>query len=256
MSSALSSTGLTVIVPVYNDAQALPETLRRFSAVLRETPHELLVVDDGSTDGGPASVQEHDGVRILRHESNRGYGASLKTGLREAAYPTVAICDADGTYTIEDLPAMVAASGENRQTLVVAARRAFQYRSWGGLKVFLRSGLMVWIFLLTWVRVRDINSGLRVFPRDQVLPLLDQLSDRFSFTTGQTLHWLFQNKPIVYLESEYRYRQGQSKVRFGPDSVRVFGQTVQLGFRYQPLYTAFLIACLGLAAASPIALLF
>ena len=65
--------------------------------------HEIIVVDDSSEDDTFA-IASLDGVRVLRHQSNRGYGAALKTGIRHARYPLICITDADGTYSSELIP--------------------------------------------------------------------------------------------------------------------------------------------------------
>src|SRR5262245_49512345 len=114
-------TGLSVLVPCYNEAAGLSHTINELKQVLEtvDLPSEIIVIDDGSTDGTTANL-ESGKVRILRHEQNRGYGAALKTGAAAARFDLLGIIDADGTYPPPDLPRLIRALAEN--DMVVAAR--------------------------------------------------------------------------------------------------------------------------------------
>src|SRR5882672_11440482 len=96
--------GLSVVVPAFNEGAAIGETLAALSKTLTslERPTEVVVVDDGSTDD-TAAVARAAGVKVLMHPSNSGYGRSLLTGIEAAAHDTVAIIDADGTYPVDRL---------------------------------------------------------------------------------------------------------------------------------------------------------
>ena len=89
---------LTVVVPVFNEAATIRELLRR----VRASPvvREILVVDDGSTDGTREILagEAHDRVRVILHEFNRGKGAALRTGFAAATGDVVVVQDADLEY--------------------------------------------------------------------------------------------------------------------------------------------------------------
>ena len=115
--------GLSVILPVYNEAEAISAVLASLHTTLHQMPRasELIVVDDGSQDGTSELLhQVSTPLRLLQHGSNRGYGAALKTGIRQARYPLIAIIDADGTYPHEMLPKLVEHMSE--ADMVVGAR--------------------------------------------------------------------------------------------------------------------------------------
>ncbi|MBI4339138.1 MAG: glycosyltransferase family 2 protein, partial [Chloroflexi bacterium] len=105
--SALAE-GVTVIVPAYNEERSVGAVLERLRKTMADSgyEHEIIVIDDGSSDGTAAAVRQHD-VRLVEHRQNMGYGAALKTGIRHARYPIIAITDADGTYPNERLPELV-----------------------------------------------------------------------------------------------------------------------------------------------------
>jgi len=115
--------GLSVVMPVYNEAGVVKLVVESLLEVLDglNQPVELIVVDDGSTDGTKEVLDVFSGrINVFRHLVNRGYGAALKTGIRKAHYPLVAITDADGTYPNEKLPRLLDAM--EAYDMVVGAR--------------------------------------------------------------------------------------------------------------------------------------
>ncbi|MFN2462333.1 MAG: dolichyl-phosphate beta-glucosyltransferase [Candidatus Dormibacteria bacterium] len=106
---------LSVVVPAYNEARRLPPSLRVIDAYLRAEGHrgELIVVDDGSSDGTSDLVEglaaEGLNVRLLRHQSNRGKGAAVRTGVMAAAGDVVLFTDADLSTPIEDVDLLLSA---------------------------------------------------------------------------------------------------------------------------------------------------
>jgi glycosyltransferase involved in cell wall biosynthesis len=117
---------LSVIVPVYNERNTVVEVLRRMRAV--ELPdgidREIIVVDDGSTDGTRDVLNQlgDSTVRIILHEHNRGKGASVRTGIEVASGDYVLIQDADLEYDPEDWPKLVAPVMRGRAQVVYGSR--------------------------------------------------------------------------------------------------------------------------------------
>ena len=112
---------VSVVIPAYDEEASVGRVARQVQQALREaaTPHEVIVVDDGSTDGTSVAAGR-SGARVIRHQRNRGYGAALKTGILAARYDAVVITDADGTYPIESIPDLLFALRE--ADLVIGAR--------------------------------------------------------------------------------------------------------------------------------------
>jgi len=204
----------SIVIPCYNEQSGVRATLQAILACGDERLHEVIVVDDGSTDataGELAGVEDERGLlRILRHPHNRGYGASLKTGVRNATADVVVITDADGTYPNERIPELVDRMGG--ADMVVGART--------GARVNIPLVRRPAKWLLGWLantlggrRIPDLNSGLRAMRRDVLERYLGLLPDGFSFTTTITLVMLSEARRVEYIPINYHQRAGRSKIR-------------------------------------------
>lgn len=96
----------TVVLPAYNESQRLLPYLICIKNYLSDSDHEVIVVDDGSTDGMIGALSDIGGrwseLRILRHEINQGKGAAVRTGIREASGEVLLVADSDGATPIEE----------------------------------------------------------------------------------------------------------------------------------------------------------
>lgn len=211
---------VTLIIPVFDEVHALDDTIRRCREVVARLPEgsRVLFVDDGSTDGSRerlrelAEGQEDAGVPLgaVFQPRNRGYGAALKRGVREALTPLVAICDADGTYPIEKLPAFHEELAREGAAMIIGARRA------GETPPLRRpaKALLRWLAeYLTGERIPDFNSGLRLFRRRDALRFEPLLPDGFSYTTTITMALLTEGEVVLFRPIRYRPRVGTSKIR-------------------------------------------
>ena len=110
----MTVSALSVVVPAFNEEAGIGPVLDRLVTVLGElgVTYEIIVVDDGSDDGTGARARQRDGVRVIRHPQNAGYGASVYDGVLAARYERIIITDADGTYPIEMLPELLQWAGD------------------------------------------------------------------------------------------------------------------------------------------------
>jgi glycosyltransferase involved in cell wall biosynthesis len=202
--------GVSIVIPAFNEEVGIPIVIAELRRVLQQHPIavEIIVVDDGSTDG-TARAAALAGARVMRHRSNRGYGASLKTGISAASHPVVTIIDADGTYPAEHIPSLL--EKLDHADMVVGSRLR------PGAKIPLIRRPAKWVLnrlanYLSNSRIPDLNSGLRAFRRAVAMQYFPILPDQFSWTTTITLAMHCDNYAVAYVPIEYRARSGRSKI--------------------------------------------
>lgn len=227
---------LSVVIPAWNEKAAIVDTVARATRTLKEAgiePSEIIVVDDGSFDETGKLAREAGATTVIRHPHNVGYGRSLKDGISAARYPAIAITDADGTYPIEDLPALFAMYNEGYD-MVVGARGGKHYR-----ESIIKSP-MRWVLraIVEWTagrKIPDINSGLRIFSRDLTISHFNRLCDTFSFTTSMTLAYMMKGRFVGYRDIKYFQRVGKTRVRLFRDSVRTLQYVIEACVYFNPL---------------------
>jgi len=224
---------VTIIVPAYNEADGIGDVLDTIITCMLEAgvEYELIVVDDGSTDGTHAIV-EAKGVRIVRHTFNRGYGASLKTGIRQSRCPIIAIIDADGTYPVDALPKLLASMAEH--DMAVGARTGDHVKI-QPLRRPAKWFLKKLADYLSGFKIPDLNSGLRIFRRELAERFFGIFPDGFSFTTTITLAALTNGYRVSFLPINYYKRTGQSSIRPARDFLGFILLIIRLIVYFKPL---------------------
>ena len=207
----LSGLSLSIVIPAFNEEGAVRQTIEDIRREMERTgvPYEIIVIDDGSEDR-TLEIARATGVMVDTNQVNAGYGASLKRGIRLAQYEYVAIIDADGTYPARYLPQMLALC--RTQDMVVGDRgAAMKNVPW--IRKPAKFILIRFASFLAERRLSDLNSGLRVFRKSELVPFIPLLPQKFSFTTTITLCMACNGKRMIYLPIEYGKRVGKSKIR-------------------------------------------
>lgn len=225
----------SIVIPVYNEKKGIAPTLAHLQDNLRlsNCEYEIIAVDDGSIDGTREILRSLNlDIRVIEHRRNRGYGAALKTGIRHAKYPLIVITDADGTYPNEKIPQLVTLS--HQADMVVGARIGanVQYSSLRKIPKWFLVRFAEWI---TNSRIPDLNSGLRVFPKNVAERFLNILPDTFSFTTTITVAMLTNGYVVHYEPIDYYHRKGKSKIKPIRDTLRFVQLILRTGLYFAPL---------------------
>lgn len=173
---------VSVVMPAFNEAERIQEAIRRVLDL--DFVHELVVVDDGSTDGTAALVAEmsDDRIRLIEQPVNRGKGAALRTGFAAAQAPFVAVHDADLEYDPADIARLLGPLRDGRADVVYGSRfigsdehRVLYYWHSVGNRVLTTLSNMV-----TNINLTDMETCTKVFRRD-VIQSIDLREDRFGF---------------------------------------------------------------------------
>ena len=236
---------LSVVLPTYNEAGHVLEELERIDRSLMEAgvPHEIIVVDDASTDGTPDIVERWgqasaagsgNRVRLIRLERNRGTGVVRKIGTRASRGRYVAWTDVDLTYPNERFPEFVAELEASKVDQVVGARTSEE-----GTLRFLRTPAKWFVRRLASYLVRqpipDLNSGMRVFRRDVAERYLDLLPPGFSCVSTLSLSFLANDHPVHYIDIDYQPRAGRSKFHPLKDTYLYVLQVLRMITYFEPL---------------------
>lgn len=226
----------SLIVPCFNEEAALPDTILKLKTEIGHSEFELILVNDGSTDGTGEALsriqEEHGDVIVLSHEQNRGYGAALKTGIRSATSDLIVITDADGTYPNERIPELVGLA--ERFDMVVGSRTGedVQYSRIRKIPKFFLKAYASWIAAR---HIPDLNSGLRVFRKKVAEQYLHMFSDGFSFTTTSTLAFMTNGYTVHYEPISFSARIGRSKIKPIRDTLQFAQLIARMGMYFAPL---------------------
>jgi len=219
---------VSVVIPAYNEAVSIRSVVSELRAAGPWL--EIVVVDDGSTDATAAEAGAA-GARVIRHPYNKGNGAAVKTGIRNAAGPLVLIMDADGQHRPRDAPRLVSHLGTYE--LVVGARsdatQASLARRWGNLVLNRVASY------LTERNIPDLTSGFRAARRQCLVEFLHLLPNGFSTPTTTTLAFIKAGYSVWFEPVDAAARAGCSKIKLGPDGVRFFLILLKVMTIFSPL---------------------
>ena len=202
---------VSVVIPVFNEAENLEGVIEKI-ATLGLPGCEIIVVDDGSTDGS-ADVAMKAGANVVRHPYNIGNGAAVKSGIRVARGKIIVLMDGDGQHQPEDILKLLA---ETKDYHMVIGARAKGSK----LRFHRYAANMVYNLLASYVtrfKIKDLTSGFRVLSRADALRFIDLLPNTFSYPTTLTLAFLRSGLTVKYVPIQTLYRSGQSKISLVTD---------------------------------------
>ena len=227
----------SIVVPCYNEQDAIAQTIEAIrNALPDKNSYELIFVNDGSTDETglvlESELKKDGNFRIVTHNKNRGYGAALKTGIRLAQADLIAITDADGTYPSERIVDLVEAI---KDADMVIGSRTGESVLYPLHRRFPKAFLCRYANWVTGTNIPDLNSGQRVFRKEQIKRFMRFLPDTFSFTSTITIAFLTNNLTVKYIPINYNHRIGKSKISPIRDTLRLIQLLVRTGMYFSPI---------------------
>ena len=246
-------TTLSIVIPAYNEEDGIAAIAGRVLALQPALQKvgverlELLVVDDGSKDRTVEVAGSIPGVSLIRHSTNKGYGAALKTGFSRASGDLIGFLDADGTYPPEYFPQLCQAA-LNGADLVIGSRMAGADSQ---MPITRRVGNFFFANLLTLLshqKVTDSASGMRVFRRE-ILEHLYPLPDGLNLTPVMSTRAVHEKLQIEEIPIPYSERVGRSKLSVVRDGSIFMQSMLWTALSYNPVRILGLLGLAGLAVA-------
>lgn len=224
---------ISIIIPAYNEEEAIQTVLDDIKKVMDGTKYkyELIVVDDCSTDN-TAKLARQSQVEVISTLVQSGSGGARKVGIHTAKGEIIVMLDADGTYTIEDIPKLLNFFPEYDQ--VIAARTSEQ----GTLRLLRKPAK--WFIkslagYLVNTKIPDLNSGLRAFKKDLMLKYTWLIPDGFSCVSTMTMSFLSNKHKVKWIPSEYKKRIGKSKFHPLKDTYSYLLTVIRLVMLFNPI---------------------
>lgn len=188
---------LTIVIPVYNEEDALPSFLPELIKYCRTNGCRLIMVDDKSRDRSRellAQYKDEPGFTALHHKVNRGYGGAIKTGINAAKTSFVITIDADGQHRLEDVTTLYHAIRSDDADMTIGSRKKYKenwYRRIGkGLIRFIANLLMP-------ISIQDLNSGMKIYRTRLVKKCMQLCPDNMAFSDIITLVFINQMRLVT-----------------------------------------------------------
>lgn len=202
----------SIIIPAYDEGKIIGGVIDELSVFLasqyKSSDYEIIVVDDGSKDETATVLALKSNIVFVKHPYNKGYGGSLKTGVKQAKFDNVLFYDADGQHSPQFIPSLVEHIG--KYELVVGAREK------NNAPFLRRPGKKVLTWLAEYLveqKIPDINSGFRIVRKKYFINFLNILPNGFSASTTLTLAMFKAGLNVKYVPIRVNKRIGKSTVK-------------------------------------------
>lgn len=221
---------ITVILPAKNESQGLRRTLPAIKAQLPTA--EIIVVDDGSTDGSADVAQEY-GVKVISSPYSMGNGAAIKRGARAACGAVLVFMDADGQHSPAHIPLLLAKLEQGFDMVVGARAPSGQANAGRSLANAFYNRLASW---MTGHRILDLTSGFRAVRATKFREFLHLLPNGFSYPTTTTMAFFRSAYPVAYVPLDVGKRIGTaSHIRPLKDGLRFLLIIFKIATLYSPV---------------------
>lgn len=212
----------SIIVPCYNEEETIAATVEKVKDVDLDCGKEILVVDDGSTDNSASIVEKIKGVKLIRHDENRGKGSAVKTGVKLATGDIIVIQDADLEYPPEEIPKLIKPILENKVDAVYGSRFLGSHKGMSASHFLGNKVLSLATRILYNARITDVMTGHKAFLRE-ALDNVELKAKRFEFEPEVTAKVLQKRYSIIEVPITYEYRKrGKAKISWKDGIVSIW----------------------------------
>jgi len=232
---------LSIVIPAFNEEASIESIIKRSLCARKKimakssiTEIEILVVSDGSTDRTVELASPFRGqIKLIVFKENRGYGAAIKEGWDLSKGDLLGFLDADGTCDPEFFGQLLETLESEKVDVVLGCR----LNAYSKMPAIRRMGNRIFALLLSilsFTRVRDVTSGMRVVRRSS-LPKILPLPDGLHFTPAMSARVILSGDlKIAEVDMPYYEREGESKLRIGKDGLRFIQSILDAAFLYRP----------------------
>ena len=220
---------VSVVLPAKNESGAIGDTVNQIKAL--NFAHEILVVNDGSTDA-TLLIAEQAGAKVVSHPYSKGNGAAIKTGARHASGDVIVFMDADGQHDPNDIPRLLKKIEEGYDLVVGARQKGSQASLGRGIANGLYNNLASY---MTEHKVEDLTSGFRAVRAEKFREFLYLLPNGFSYPTTSTMAFFRAGYSVVYVPIHAAKRIGKSHIQPLKDGVRFFLIIFKIATLFSPL---------------------
>ena len=220
---------VSIVIPAKNEASSISSVVSEL--VSNDLIDEVIVVDDGSTDG-TGNIASSLGARVISHPYSKGNGAAIKTGAREASGDILVFMDADGQHSPHDVDSLIQKIHEGFD-MAVGARGTGSQASIGRLLAnSLYNRLSSYV---TGQKIEDLTSGFRAVRKEKFLQFLNLLPNGFSYPTTSTIAFFRAGYSVCYVSIKVARREGKSHIKPIQDGIRFLLIIFKIGTLYSPL---------------------
>lgn len=220
---------ISVILPAKNESAAISQTIAQIQQLQRA--HEIIVVNDGSTDN-TKEIAEQSGATVITHPYSKGNGAAIKTGARAATGDIIVFMDADGQHDPQDIPKLLEKINQGYDLVVGARQKGSQASIGRGIANALYNNLATY---MTEQKVEDLTSGFRAVRADKFREFLYLLPNGFSYPTTSTMAFFRAGYSVTYVPIHAAKRIGKSHIQPLKDGVRFFLIIFKIATLFSPL---------------------
>lgn len=233
----MNNQGISFVIPAFNEGESALTVIRELLDFSRPLafPWEIILVDDGSAESSRMVWQRTAldmDIKLIHHDFRRGYGAAVKSGIRAAQYPWIAITDADGSYPVASFAELLAR--RDYAEMVVGSRQG-KIRAIPWLRRPAKWLINRFASYVARKKIPDVNSGMRIFRREWAEKYERLLPEGFSLTTTLTIALIRDQARVEFIPINYLKRRGRSKIRPLHDFNQFIMTILRLSMVFDPL---------------------